>query len=78
MFRVALAMVKMKEKSLLEVPEPLMLFQAMQRLPRKMLDCHALMEACFKTYNDVTVLTETELTLLRKEARELHRQQMRR
>jgi hypothetical protein len=74
LFRVALTLIKMNEGKLLAVPEPLMLFQTLQLIPKKTLDCDALMEACFKKYNDITKLSEHHIVHARKEAREMHRQ----
>jgi hypothetical protein len=74
LFRIALALIKMHEAQLLSIAEPLMLFQAMQVMPKKMLDCHQLMEACFKKYSHITKLTDTDISRRRKDAREMHRQ----
>ena len=43
LFRVALALFKLFEHSLLEIKDPLELFQAIQNLPKKAIDCHNLM-----------------------------------
>ncbi|KAK5169624.1 uncharacterized protein LTR77_005601 [Saxophila tyrrhenica] len=48
LFRIALAIFKLGEKSILGVSDPMEIFQVVQTIPRSMLDVNALMEVCFK------------------------------
>ncbi|KAL1914797.1 uncharacterized protein VTP21DRAFT_7889 [Calcarisporiella thermophila] len=47
LFRVALTVLKMNEAEILAVDDPLEVFQVVQNLPKRMIDCHRLMEMCF-------------------------------
>ncbi|KAK3705395.1 hypothetical protein LTR37_013368 [Vermiconidia calcicola] len=48
LFRIALAIFKYGESSILAVSDPMEIFQVVQTIPRGMLDVNALMEVCFK------------------------------
>lgn len=48
LFRIALAIFKYGEPSILAVSDPMEIFQVVQTVPRSMLDVNALMEVCFR------------------------------
>ncbi|KAK9708461.1 hypothetical protein K7432_009629 [Basidiobolus ranarum] len=47
-FRIALTLFKMNESELMSVRDPLILFQKIQDMPKNMINCHNLLENCFK------------------------------
>lgn len=48
LFRIALAIFKAGEKSIVSVNDPMEIFQVVQTIPRSMLDINGLMEVCFR------------------------------
>jgi hypothetical protein len=59
--RVALAVFKTNEHELLAVTDPLEVFQVVQNMPKRMLDCHYLMDATFHKYASVTRISDQDL-----------------
>lgn len=59
--RVALAVFKINEHELLAVTDPLEVFQVVQNMPKRMLDCHYLMDATFHKYASVTRISDQDL-----------------
>ncbi|CAG8466300.1 10561_t:CDS:2 [Ambispora gerdemannii] len=48
LFRVALAIFKINEEKILAVDDPMEVFQVVQNMPKRLIDCHKLMEVCFR------------------------------
>ncbi|KAG0232518.1 hypothetical protein BGW42_008138 [Actinomortierella wolfii] len=48
LFRVALTILKMHESEITKIDDPLEVFQIVQNIPKRLIDCHKLMETCFK------------------------------
>ncbi|KAI8335171.1 rab-GTPase-TBC domain-containing protein [Chlamydoabsidia padenii] len=61
LMRVALAIFKINEHEILAVTDPLEVFQVVQNMPKRMLDCHQLMDATFHKYASVTRISDQDL-----------------
>ncbi|KAI7847195.1 rab-GTPase-TBC domain-containing protein [Circinella umbellata] len=61
LFRVALAIFKMNEREVLAVNDSLEIFQVIQNMPKRMVDCHKLLEAAYEKYASVTRVNEQDL-----------------
>ncbi|CAG8623028.1 4758_t:CDS:2 [Funneliformis caledonium] len=48
LFRVALAILKLNEEKILAVNDPMEIFQVVQNMPKSLLDCHKLIDLCFR------------------------------
>ncbi|KAF9163093.1 hypothetical protein DFQ27_002364 [Actinomortierella ambigua] len=48
LFRMALTILKMHESEITKIDDPLEVFQVVQNIPKRLIDCHKLMETCFK------------------------------
>jgi hypothetical protein len=51
LFRIALTIFKVGETEIKNVSDPMEIFQVVQTIPRRLVDCNALVEACFKRRN---------------------------
>ncbi|KAL1926539.1 hypothetical protein VTP01DRAFT_5660 [Rhizomucor pusillus] len=60
-FRVALAIFKMNEHEILAVNDSLEIFQVVQNMPKRMIDCHALMDATYNKYGSLTRTNQQDL-----------------
>ena len=71
LFRIALTIFKVGEPEIKAMSERdhMEVFQLVQNLPRKMLDCNALMEACFKRRNGFGHLSQETIDSRRTERR---------
>ncbi|ORY01702.1 TBC-domain-containing protein [Basidiobolus meristosporus CBS 931.73] len=47
-FRITLTLFKMNESDIMSTQDPLILFQKIQDMPKNVIDCHSLLESCFK------------------------------
>lgn len=70
LFRIALTILKVGEKEIMSVTDPMEIFQVVQTIPRRLLDANALMEACFKRRNGFGHLSQSTIEKGRKERRE--------
>ncbi|KAI8580125.1 hypothetical protein K450DRAFT_238282 [Umbelopsis ramanniana AG] len=61
LFRVALAIFKLNEQKILEVDDPLEVFQVVQNMPKRMLDCHRLMETTFRKLGSPTDISDADI-----------------
>ncbi|CAI2171299.1 1875_t:CDS:2 [Funneliformis geosporum] len=48
LFRVALSIFKLNEEKILAVNDPMEIFQVVQNMPKSLLDCHKLIDLCFR------------------------------
>lgn len=69
LFRVALGIFKLNEAALLGVHDPLEVFQVIQNMPKRMIDCHQLIDSTYQQYAAATRLKDDEI----KERRGLFR-----
>ncbi|KAL1879680.1 hypothetical protein VTK73DRAFT_6855 [Phialemonium thermophilum] len=70
LFRIALTIFKIGESEIKAVADPMEMFGVVQALPRRMLDCNALMEACYKRRNGIGHLSQESVDEKRKERRD--------
>lgn len=68
-----MTLLKLHEPQIVAVKDSLEIFQVIQNIPRRMLDCGKLMDACFRPYNFVSNLTEKDVERRRREARYAYR-----
>ncbi|CAO3585408.1 unnamed protein product [Absidia cylindrospora] len=61
LMRTALAIFKLNEYEILSVTDPLEVFQVVQNMPKRMVDCHKLMDATYHKYASVTRISDQEL-----------------
>lgn len=59
--RVALAIFKLNEQAILAVNDPLEVFQVVQNMPKRMVDCHLLMDATWHKYGSLTRISDQAL-----------------
>ncbi|KAK1771597.1 RabGAP/TBC [Phialemonium atrogriseum] len=69
LFRVALTIFKVGESEIKSVADPMEMFGVVQSLPRRLLDCNALMEACYKRRNGIGHLSQEAVDERRQERR---------
>lgn len=69
LFRIALTIFKLGEAEIKAVSDPMEIFQVVQTIPRRMLDCNALMEACYKRRNGFGHLSQATIEKGRVERR---------
>ena len=70
LFRIALTIFKVGEKEIMNVSDPMEIFQVVQTIPRRLIDASALMEACFKKRNGFGHLSQDAIEKGRAERRE--------
>lgn len=70
LFRIALSILKAGEAEIKAVTDPMEMFGVVQSLPRRMLDCNALLEACYKKRNSFKHLSQDLVDEKRNERRE--------
>ncbi|KAG0000543.1 hypothetical protein BGZ79_005794 [Entomortierella chlamydospora] len=58
LFRVALTILRLHEAEISKIDDPLEVFQVVQNIPKRMIDCHKLMEACFKRMGSLDLTTK--------------------
>ncbi|CZT08428.1 related to GTPase-activating protein GYP3 [Rhynchosporium agropyri] len=69
LFRIALTIFKLGEAEIKAVSDPMEIFQLVQNFPRKLVDCNALMEACYKRRNGFGHLSQETIEKGRVERR---------
>ncbi|CEJ04426.1 hypothetical protein RMCBS344292_18388 [Rhizopus microsporus] len=62
LFRVALGIFKLNENAILAVNDPLEVFQVIQNMPKRMIDCHRLIDSTYQQYAATTRLNDQEIT----------------
>jgi hypothetical protein len=70
LFRIALTIFKVGEAEIKAVADPMEMFGVVQTLPRRMLDCNALLEACYKKRNNFKHLSQDLVEEKRQERRQ--------
>lgn len=70
LFRIALTIFKLGESEIKAVADPMEMFGVVQAFPRRLLDCNALMEACYKRRNGIGHLSQEAVEERRQERRE--------
>ncbi|KAF9183598.1 hypothetical protein BGZ51_003908 [Haplosporangium sp. Z 767] len=58
LFRVALTILRLHESEISKIDDPLEVFQVVQNIPKRLIDCHKLMEACFKRMGSFDLTTK--------------------
>ncbi|KAF9353899.1 hypothetical protein BGX26_008348 [Mortierella sp. AD094] len=58
LFRVALTILRLHEAEISKIDDPLEVFQVVQNIPKRLIDCHKLMEACFKRMGSLDLTTK--------------------
>ncbi|KAF7725604.1 hypothetical protein EC973_009482 [Apophysomyces ossiformis] len=66
LFRVAIAIFKMNEQQILSVEDSLEVFQVVQNTPKKMVDCHKLLDTTYHKLGSTTRVSEQDLAKRRK------------
>jgi hypothetical protein len=69
LFRISLAIFKVGEQEIKAVNDPMEIFQVVQTIPRRIIDCNALLEACFKRRNGFGHLSQETIERRRAERR---------
>ncbi|KAK1755458.1 hypothetical protein QBC47DRAFT_299596 [Echria macrotheca] len=69
LFRVALTIFKLGESEIKAVGDPMEMFGVVQAFPRKLIDCNAVLETCFKRRNGVGHLSQDVVEERRQERR---------
>jgi hypothetical protein len=69
LFRIALTIFKLGEQEIKAVVEDTEIFQVVQAIPRRMIDCNAVMGACFKRRNGFGHLSQETIEKRREERR---------
>jgi hypothetical protein len=54
LFRIALTIFKLGEQEIKAVNDPMEIFQVVQTIPRRMVDCNIVMETCFKKFANLS------------------------
>ncbi|KAH8912657.1 hypothetical protein BR93DRAFT_905960 [Coniochaeta sp. PMI_546] len=70
LFRIALTIFKAGEAEIKAVADPMEMFGVVQTLPRRMLDCNALLQACYKKRNNFKHLSQDLVEEKRQERRD--------
>lgn len=61
LFRVALTIIKMNERRIWALDDPIEIFPILQNMPRRLVDCHAFMDAVFAKDSVGADLTTAEI-----------------
>jgi hypothetical protein len=69
LFRIALTIFKLAEANIKAVTDPMEMFGVVQAFPRRLIDCNALMEACYKRRNGIGHLSQEAVEEKRQERR---------
>ncbi|KAM7216227.1 hypothetical protein V8F06_008346 [Rhypophila decipiens] len=70
LFRIALTIFKLGEAEIKAVTDPMEMFGVVQAFPRRLIDCNALMEACYKRRNGIGHLSQEIVEAKRQERRD--------
>ncbi|KAK3827798.1 MAG: rab-GTPase-TBC domain-containing protein, partial [Benniella sp.] len=57
LFRVALTILRLHEAEIAKIEDPLEVFQVVQNIPKRLIDCHRLMEICFRRLGSFDLTT---------------------
>lgn len=71
LFRIALAIFKAGESQILQVSDPMEIFQVVQTIPRSMLDANSLLEVCFRRRGGFGNVSQDKIEFRRAERRKL-------
>ena len=69
LFRIALTIFKLGESEIKAVTDPMEMFGVVQSFPRKLIDCNAVMEACYRRRNGIGHLSQEVVEEKREERR---------
>ncbi|KAK3318823.1 hypothetical protein B0H66DRAFT_475418 [Apodospora peruviana] len=69
LFRIALTIFKLAENEIKAVADPMEMFGVVQAFPRRLIDCNALMEACYRRRNGIGHLSQEVVEEARQERR---------
>lgn len=69
LFRIALTIFKLGESEIKAVADPMEMFGVVQSFPRKLIDCNAVMEACYRRRNGIGHLSQEVVEEKREERR---------
>ncbi|KAF9275163.1 hypothetical protein BGZ74_004099 [Mortierella antarctica] len=58
LFRIALTILRQHEAEISKIDDPLEVFQVVQNIPKRLIDCHKLMETCFKRMGSFDLTTK--------------------
>ncbi|CEP18710.1 hypothetical protein [Parasitella parasitica] len=61
LFRIALGIFKLNESEILAVNDPLEVFQVIQNMPKRMVDCHKLIDGTYLQYASATRVSNEEI-----------------
>lgn len=70
LFRIALAVFKLAETEIKAVADPMEMFGVVQAFPRRLVDCNALMDACYRRRNGIGHLSQDAVEERRRERRD--------
>jgi len=69
LFRIALTIFKLAESEIKAVQDPMEMFGVVQTFPRRLVDCNALMDACYRRRNGIGHLSQEVVEEKRQERR---------
>ncbi|CAG8492126.1 5802_t:CDS:2 [Cetraspora pellucida] len=70
LFRVALAILRLNEEKILAVDDPMEVFQVVQNMPKKLIDCHKLIDVCFRRRDCISEISQKDIDRRRELFRE--------
>ncbi|KAI9276726.1 rab-GTPase-TBC domain-containing protein [Phascolomyces articulosus] len=73
LFRVALALFKMSETTIMSIDDSLEIFQVIQNMPKKIIDCQMLLDYTFRRFGSLTDITHDDLERRREMCRDRRR-----
>jgi len=76
LFRVALAIIKLNEDKILAIDDPMEIFQVVQNMPKCLLDCHKLIDVCFRRRKGVSDISQKDIDRHRELIRERRRKRV--
>jgi hypothetical protein len=76
LFRVALAIFKLNEEKILAVDDSMEIFQVVQNMPKRLLDCHKLIDVCFRRRKGVSDITQKDIDRHRESFRERRKKRL--
>ncbi|KAF2209580.1 hypothetical protein CERZMDRAFT_70072 [Cercospora zeae-maydis SCOH1-5] len=71
LFRIALAIFKAGESAIMQVSDPMEIFQVVQTIPRSMLDANALLDVCFRRRGGFASISQDVVNRRRRERKKL-------
>jgi len=70
LFRVALAIFRLNEEKIMAVDDPMEIFQVVQNMPKRQIDCHKLIDACFRRRDCISEISQKDIERRREIFRE--------